>query len=659
MTITSPSSEAPDWPQCAHEADGRRCRGRLVEPYAACLAHIGVDRRAGHLAGLEPGAGLDLRGTPFTRDLLTELLAALTDPATGRHRLGPADFEEAEFSGDAQFARVDFTGDVSFDGAAFGGGAYFTGARFEADLGFVGATVARNVWLDGVECGGGVCFNKTRIDGELRLETGTIAKSAVFRGLVVGGDATFSGIEFIEPAVFMETDINGTAWFDGALFRGDARFDGARIAGKAWFDGAEFHHDARFDSATLGEDVSFNGTRFVEGAAFPGATIGGDVEFGGNEIGGDVTFRKATFQRTTVLGPLVFPRLLDLSDAEFQSAVTIEAAVGTLSCRRTRWGSTAALRLRHAEVDVSDAVLQFPVSIAGRSRPFVADGRELEVPELSDAPVRVASLRGADAAHLVLTDVDLTGCQFVETVHLDQLRLDGRCPLALPPPGLRRIGRRPVRWTRRRTLAEEHHWRAGGQGADGWMHAPDGTDVWGPAALAPVYRQLRKALEDGKDEPGAADFYYGEMEMRRLDPDTPPGERTLLALYWAASGYGLRATRALGWLLLAVVATVLAMMLWGLPQDDPEPVSTGTVTGGRVTMTTDKPDPVNPRGSYSSRLSSERFEKSLRVVINSVVFRSSGQELTTAGTYVEMASRVAEPALLGLAVLAVRSRVKR
>ncbi|XXZ47389.1 hypothetical protein AAGT00_00005 (plasmid) [Streptomyces cavourensis] len=41
------------------------------------------------------------------------------------------------------------------------------------------------------------------------------------------------------------------------------------------------------------------------------------------------------------------------------------------------------------------------------------------------------------------------------------------------------------------------------------------------------------------------------------------------------------------------------------------------------------------------------------------VFRSSGQDLTTAGTYSEMTSRLAEPVLLGLAVLAIRNRVKR
>jgi hypothetical protein len=33
--------------------------------------------------------------------------------------------------------------------------------------------------------------------------------------------------------------------------------------------------------------------------------------------------------------------------------------------------------------------------------------------------------------------------------------------------------------------------------------------------IANLYRALRKGREDSKDEPGAADLYYGEMEMRR------------------------------------------------------------------------------------------------------------------------------------------------
>jgi hypothetical protein len=47
------------------------------------------------------------------------------------------------------------------------------------------------------------------------------------------------------------------------------------------------------------------------------------------------------------------------------------------------------------------------------------------------------------------------------------------------------------------------------------------------------------------------------------------------------------------------------------------------------------------------------------VVLNSVIFRSSDQTLTTTGTYTEMGSRLLEPVLLGLGLLVIRSRVKR
>lgn len=575
--------------------------------------------------------------------------------------MGRAEFDEAHFSGDVQFDQVDFTGVTSFGRARFDGSLCFRATGFGADARFGEMEVAGDTWFDGVEMPAGVWFRQATIGATLRFQVGEVGGRAVFDGLTTGRNAEFTGVVFKEVAGFAGMAVGGAAWFDGAVFRRDARFDDATISHNAWFDGARFHQEACFGGATLGQDVSFGDASFGErGASFTGVTIGGDAEFHRAGIRGDITFRKATFLRTARLGPLVFAGLLDLSEADFQSAVTVEAAAEAVRCRRTRFGSTAALRLRHAAVDLGDAVLEFPVSVAGRSRPFVTDdGTEADEHGLTEPRVRVTSLRGADAAHLVLADVDLTDCLFVETVHLDQLRLEGRCPLLPAPSGIHLLGWRPVRWTRRRTLAEEHHWRAVRHGGHGWRPAPEGTDVRRPAALAPVYRQLRKALEEGKNEPGAADFYYGEMEMRRHDPETPRGEGALLRLYWAVSGYGLRVTRALGWLLLTMTATLLAMMLWGLPQDDSRPRSTGQITGTTVTLTTEKADSVNPRGPYGRRLSAERFEKALRVVINSVVFRSSGQDLTTAGTYTEMTSRILEPALLGLAGLAVRSRVKR
>ncbi|MET7559595.1 hypothetical protein ABZS95_05230 [Streptomyces sp. NPDC005479] len=264
-----------------------------------------------------------------------------------------------------------------------------------------------------------------------------------------------------------------------------------------------------------------------------------------------------------------------------------------------------------------------------------------------------------DAAHLVLADVDLSGCLFAGTVHLDQLRLEGACTFDTAPRAAHRRRWAPVHFTERRVLAEEHHWRASQPGAvRGWNVAVLGARRTGPLQLAPVYRALRKAFEDGKHEPGAADFYYGEMEMRRHADDIPRSERGLLTAYWALSGYGLRALRALAWLGAAMLLTIVLLMAFGLAQDTPKQTATGTVPAGvgKVTFEIDKDDPQNPTGKW---FTGKRFEKALNVTLNSVVFRSSGQDLTTTGTYIEMASRLTEPVLLGLAVLAVRNRVKR
>ncbi|WP_257039858.1 hypothetical protein [Streptomyces sp. OV198] len=110
-----------------------------------------------------------------------------------------------------------------------------------------------------------------------------------------------------------------------------------------------------------------------------------------------------------------------------------------------------------------------------------------------------------------------------------------------------------------------------------------------------------------------------------------------------------------------MLVTIVLMMCFGLPKDSPTQEATGTVPpgGGKVTFEIEKNDPRSPTGN---RITGERFEKAVNVTFNSVVFRSSGQDLTTAGTYIEMTSRFLEPtlaALAALAALAVRSRIRR
>ncbi|MFJ3206236.1 pentapeptide repeat-containing protein [Streptomyces sp. NPDC086989] len=343
-------------------------------------------------------------------------------------------------------------------------------------------------------------FDKARFTGAARFD------KAVFEG-----EARFSDTEFEDRAWFAEASFNSTAMFSDANFNGPAWFDHSASRGRAWFARCTFRDDAWFAE-----------TSFTGGAWFDGATFHGDVRFD-----------FATFDTDVQLGPMVCAKEVNLSRASFLVPALVEASATAVVCRQTRWASAATLRLRHATLDLTDAVTGGPLKVAFHPKPFVGRQRAIPLAEtlLPARPetLQVTSVSGLDASHLVLIDADLTHCVFSAAVHLDQIRLEGHCTFAPAPSGLRLHRGRLIRWTTRHTLAEEYHWRAA-QGFPGWAPPAAGIRALTPHSLAPIYRHLRKSFEDAKNEPDAADFYYGEMEMRRHDRLRPRSERVLLAL---------------------------------------------------------------------------------------------------------------------------------
>ncbi|MFD9566065.1 hypothetical protein [Streptomyces sp. NPDC059994] len=173
------------------------------------------------------------------------------------------------------------------------------------------------------------------------------------------------------------------------------------------------------------------------------------------------------------------------------------------------------MRVRYADVDLSHAVLSAPVAVVAHPTPFTYNGSAVSETLLAgpgpqpshSSRVRVVSAQGVDAAHLVLTDTDLTDCLFSGAFHLDQLRLEGRTTFAPAPTGRHRYGIWPVRFTRRRVLAEEHHWRAHTAGQPAlaagvtpqprlWRpgpHHPDPDLAPDPEDVAALYRQRHRA----------------------------------------------------------------------------------------------------------------------------------------------------------------------
>jgi uncharacterized protein YjbI with pentapeptide repeats len=572
----------PNWPICSRH-DDYSCIGIRIGTTPYCLAHLerqDPEKFKAFLVSLRPGASLDLRGTQLNSELLDQLLTALKPHDEKPPTIGLARFDEARFSGDAWFNGVRFSGDAQFEGAQFSGDAGFHEVKFSGNVGFVGAQ---------------------------------------FSGDVGFGEAQF----------------RREAWFNQTRFCGDAWFERARFSEDAWFEGARFSRDAAFYGTKFGGHTGFNGAQFS-----------GEAGFGG-----------AQFTAATALGPLRAD-LVNLVGASFGASVVVDVAARRLSMVETRFEREATLRVRYADVLLDRAAFAKPSSLAFSENPFLPSptptdeqpawqqssmplfDSPLPVPgsTLDEAPLkegglplrpRLRSLRRVDTTNLVLADVNLTWCLFRGALNLDKLRIEGPKYFATTP--------KRWRWTQRRTLAEEHLWRHNrhpDQGWDppsnealDWVAERSGQPVQQPVPdhVAPLYRALRKSEEDAKYEPGAADFYYGEMEMRRHAHDTPRIEKWLLWAYWLVAGYGLRGLRALVSLLLVVLGLAVLFQWVGFRGDPPAPWYWGSVL-------------------YAAK---------------STLSLPTQEQLTGWGEMLRILLRLTGPVLLGLALLSVRGRVKR
>lgn len=232
---------------------------------------------------------------------------------------------------------------------------------------------------------------------------------------------------------------------------------------------------------------------------------------------------------------------------------------------------------------------------------------------------RLLGLRNAQAGELTLLGLDLRKCHFDGASGLDTLTIDGE-PDIWP------------QWKRRRIIADEEDVRHGK-----CVHNEDSSIqecVEKPNAasdsihVASCYRQLRKGREIAKDYPGSADFYYGEMEMRRW-PGTrqEATSRVLLWAYWLTSGYGVKAWRALASLVIVIMLGGLALALWGLH-------------GGSV--------------SGPARLSN-----GLLTSIEFATLRNTEQRLSQAGRVVSIPLRLIAPLMFLQLIFALRSRIQR
>jgi uncharacterized protein YjbI with pentapeptide repeats len=597
---------------------------------------------------------------------------------------GAARFADTEFKQTARFRDVTFHGPVSFSRSQFDRGASFVRATFAAELrfqqatinhevNFIGATFHRSAVFAGTTFLGPTGFRDTRFEALASFAGTHLSGRISFVRAAFAELADFSRARFAQLAHFEVTRFAGTARFNGAVFLADARFVDLPFGGAAQFRGARFERVANFARATFtgaadfhdaqfASDAGFGNATFHQRSRFSGATFAGiarldktvfhstlrlagavfegAVQLHDAQIDGDARWQRAQFRQARTLGPLIVGGVLMADDVTFGAHVNVNVDAAVLSLRRATFNDGAHLRVARADVILEDADF-LRRSTLSHLQPGHAPRAVPYTVEPGQTP-RLLTLRGAHVAPLAIEDVDLRPCRFFGAHGLASLRIEATCRLPSAPPRGGSVARA--------TIAEEHAWRAArthGPRAtaragrwsatevrpppgfrDGYGHAP-----LSPAQIATIYRSLREARESHKDEAGAGDLYFGEMEMRRCskgvvpadrDGDRHLGERFVLTVYWLLSGYGVRATRAFVSLALTLVGG--AALLWWFGFHDP--MSCG---------------------------------RSLIFAVESAisVLRPPDEALSAGGQVVQIALRLAGPLLFGLGLLAIRARVKR
>jgi hypothetical protein len=490
-------------------------------------------------------------------------------------------------------------------------------ATGEAAVNLSGVVVSNQLWQ--------VVLNSIQRDGH--ADTSIIAAGAQFdeelriTGLVLDGGLSFTDAYF--PA-----GLSIIGCMLGSL-------DLSRISGdtdKHWLAVYDSHINGYLGVAGMLPSVALGLTRCLVDKSVQGQSAQGRLQLEECEIGGGFDLTNAHLE-TLWLRDCAIKGRLDLSradiglfsgaDLRLSSALTGRFTVGSCDLTRAELLQRPDVTITTENLGLTEA--HFPaggrIEIGGGVADLTSMSAGASLTIRGSDGAAVGSLRNCDLAKVTFAKIDLGDCAFSQTHGLDSVKIEPSTTMRSAPRGrfVRRCVLDEFIWRGTRSAWWRKGWEISRQPRLGET-LPKPT----PSEIAGIYRALRKGLEDQSDQPGAEEFYYGEMEMRRLNKNSSRSQRTILNLYWLSSGYGLRAGRALTFLAAVISVGGLLLDNFGFVKQ---------VSGLPLGLLT----------------AAESALPGLRI----------STDLTEPGRAVSLCLRIICPVLIGLSALAIRNRVKR
>jgi hypothetical protein len=468
-----------------------------------------------------------------------------------------------------------------------------------------------------------------------------------FAGAEINTGIRLEEVEFKHSVNFFGASIYGIIELRKCRFRQglDARY--ARLKAPINFWQSTFDAEVNISYLESDQNVGFDGVTFNGSLTGDGAAA--TIHLTSAIVSGNASFKHS--RSWLLLNGATLNGLFDLTDADLialhgeQLALTAASRFGPCSIKhlylaRATLGARIHMDVTADTVDLSDAILKEGGSI-------VLDRAAVNLRQVSlGGPLRMSGklpgtampaiigLLNADAGKMSFARVDMSRCSLYGAHGLGTMDIESTVGFARCPWWASRRHYLADEWAWRAAKPSKWHrfrWKLTGVRIGNEQEKPkrgEESANWLPtlraSQIAGTYRDLRRSLEGKSDMPGASDFYYGEMEMRRRDNDSSFWDRVLVTLYWLLSGYGLRTTRS-------VIAYIILISLgtWGMQ------------FGGFE------------HGCYSI---SRAALFSLRASLPGI---STVEQLSRSGQTVEIVVRVFGALILALLVLSLRTRVMR
>jgi hypothetical protein len=266
-----------------------------------------------------------------------------------------------------------FTRKVSLNAAKVGRSAFLRkgalrkGATFKAEVDLIGVDIGFNLEMDGANFDGKVNLNSAKVGGSAFLRDGSNFKAeVVLVGASIDADLDMTGSSFEDSVNLNSAKVGGSAYLRDGVFKG-VNLGSASIGANLGMTGATFEGAVNLNSAKVGgsaflsnsafKDVDLLGASIDASLVITGATFEGKVSLSSAKVGGTAFLRDgATFKDVDLIGADIGSDL-DFSNASFTGRVDMtgchvkrELRLGSSEHQPARWGQTALLVLRNAQV---------------------------------------------------------------------------------------------------------------------------------------------------------------------------------------------------------------------------------------------------------------------------------------------------------------------